>query len=197
MQFEQASNYIQEELKSKLSPILFYHNYAHTMYVLKSAIEIAEAENISDNESLTLLKTAALFHDTGFLKTYEGETEAEACKIAEEALVKFDYTKEQIEIICRMIMKTKMPQQPVTHLEKILCDADLNYLGTESFVSIGNNLLKELNAHGKEIGEKEWDELQIDFLSSHHYWTESAIAKRENKKTENLNRLKQLVYQNK
>ena len=197
MQFEQASNFIQQELKDKLSPDLYYHNYHHAMYVLKSAVEIAEAENIMDEEQLTLLKTAALFHDTGFINVYEVDAEEEACRIAEESLVNFGYSKSQIEIINAMIMKTKMPQEPETHLQKILCDADLNYLGTENFISIGNNLLKELNAHGKNLSEKEWDDLQIEFLSSHRYWTNYAIAKREGKKTENLNQLKQLVYQNK
>ena len=154
MKFTEASLYIQEELKNKLSATLFYHNYLHTMYVLKSAIEIAEAEKIKDADELTLLKTAALYHDSGFINVYDLVTEEEACKIAEEALKRFDYSKVQIDIICRMIMKTKMPQEPETHLEKILCDADLDYLGTENFVPIGNNLLKELNAHDKNISEQ-------------------------------------------
>ena len=197
MQFEKANHFIQEELKTNLSPDLYYHNYNHTMYVLNSAIELAEAEGITDEEQLTLLKTAALFHDSGFLNVYETEAEEEACLIARKVLARFEYSMAQIEIICELIMKTKMPQVPKTHLQKILCDADLDYLGTDNFISIGNNLLKEYNAHDRNIGEKEWDELQIDFLSNHHYWTSSAISKREKKKNDNLNRLKLSVYQNK
>lgn len=197
MEFEKASNYIQEVLKTQLSPLLFYHSYAHTMGVLKAAVEIAKDENILNEQELLLLKTAALYHDSGFLNTYENNTEEEACVIAREVLPKFDYNSFEIETVCKLIMKTKMPQQPETHLEKILCDADLNYLGHDNFIVIGNKLLQELNAMGKPIDEKEWNKLQIEFLQSHHYWTATAILNRENKKAEHLQRLKDSVLINK
>ena len=110
-----------------------------------------------------------------------------------KARVQFDYNSFQIESVCKLIMKTKMPQTPETLLEKILCDADLNYLGQDDFIIIGNKLLRELNAMGKNISEKEWNKLQIDFLEAHHYWTSSVISKRENKKAEHLQRLWQIV----
>ena len=37
--------------------------------------------------------------------------------------------KKDIEIICGIIMATKIPQRPKNYLEEIICDADLNYLG--------------------------------------------------------------------
>ena len=197
MEFEKASKYIQEVLKTQLSPLLFYHSYDHTMGVLKAAVEIAKDENIQDDEQLTLLKTAALYHDSGFLNTYDNNTEEEACVITRNILPGFSYNSFQIETICQLIMKTKMPQQPETHLEKILCDADLNYLGHDNFIVIGNKLLQELNAMGKTIDEKEWNKLQIEFLQSHHYWTATVISKRESKKAEHLQRLKELVLVNK
>lgn len=193
MQYEKASNFILDILKTRLSPLLFYHSYEHTLSVLKAAIEISIDENIQSKEDLILLKTAAVYHDCGFLNTYENDSEEESCKIAKEFLPAFDYNSFQIESVCKMIMKTKMPQNPETLLEKILCDADLNYLGQDDFIITGNKLLQELNANGKNISEKEWNKLQIDFLESHHYWTQTLISKRANKKAEHLQRLKIIV----
>ncbi len=193
MEYEKASNHILELLKTRLSPLLFYHSYEHTLSVLKAVIEISWDENIQSHEDLILLKTAAVYHDCGFLNTYEIDSEEESCKIAKEILPEFDYNSFQIESVCKLIMKTKMPQTPETLLEKILCDADLNYLGQDDFIIIGNKLLRELNAMGKNISEKEWNKLQIDFLEAHHYWTSSVISKRENKKAEHLQRLWQIV----
>ena len=90
-------------------------------------------------------------------------------------------------------MKTKLPQNPVTHLEEILCDADLDHLGREDFDDIGKKLYEEWLATGKHISEKEWNDIQIKFLSTHSYWTASARAKRDQLKLIHLQHLNQLV----
>ncbi len=190
MEFEKVSSYIQEVLKTQLSPLLQYHSYDHTMLVLKSAVEIASIELIHNKEDLIILKTAVLFHDCGFLKTYEKNTEEEACIVARKNLLNFNYSTNQIEIICNLIMKTKVPQSPSTLLEKILCDADMYYLGDDDYENISDGLFLELNSYGKNIGVKDWLEIQINFIASHHYWTNSCILNLEAKKQENLFRLK-------
>ena len=40
-------------------------------------------------------------------------------------------------------MATEIPQNPKTHLEMIMCDADLDYLGRYDFETISNNLYTE------------------------------------------------------
>lgn len=189
MQFQKAEKYITGLLKSQLPDSLFYHNYDHTIEVLNAAIEIAREEQIN-GEDLILLKTAALFHDSGFVNVYQGHEE-EGCNIAREQLPLFEYTHEQIEKICSLIMATKAPQNPQTHLEKILCDADLYYLGTDSFKERALTLLKEWRERGKIFSETEWHQEQIKFLETHHYLTKSAIANREKKKAEHLKKLKE------
>ncbi|HKR06800.1 MAG TPA: HD domain-containing protein [Bacteroidia bacterium] len=189
MQFREAEKYIKELLQSGLPGSLFYHNYDHTIEVLKAVIQIAHEEEIGD-EDLVLLKTAALFHDSGFINAYHGHEE-EGCLIARKQLPLFDYSDEQVEKICALIMATKTPQNPQTHLEKILCDADLYYLGTDSFTQTGQKLFREWLERGKIYSEKEWNQVQIKFLESHRYFTKSAIANAEKKKAEHLQKLKQ------
>ena len=191
MHYHKTERYIAEFLQSHLPENLFYHNYNHTLDVLNAVIEIAKGENVNGHE-LNLLKTAALFHDCGFTVTYHGHEE-EGCKIAREKLPLFDYSNEQIELVCSLIMATKTPQNPQTHLEKILCDADLFYLGTDSFKETGQKLFREWKEQGKISSEKEWDKMQIEFLESHHYLTRYAIENREKKKAEHLKKLKEKV----
>ncbi|MEO5572247.1 MAG: HD domain-containing protein [Bacteroidia bacterium] len=191
MQYQEAEKFIQNLLQSELPESLYYHNYQHTLEVLNAAIEIADGENIT-GEDLVLLKTAALFHDSGFVTVYQ-DHEEEGCRMAHQHLPHYDYSGEQIEKICTLIMATKTPQNPQTHLERILCDADLYYLGTDNFKTNGMKLFREWKARGKVETEEAWNLMQIKFLEMHRYLTKSAIANREKKKEEHLLKLKESV----
>lgn len=138
MQFEQAYAFLIHELAQKLQAHLAYHNVDHTKEVVQTSQYIAKAEGLSD-EDIQLLSTAALFHDAGFLEGYNNHEEL-SCKLARSYLPKFDYSPEQIEKICNLIMVTKLPQTPSDTLESILCDADLYYLGTDKYFPIAENL---------------------------------------------------------
>ena len=54
-----------------------------------------------------MLKTAAVFHDTGMLKTYVGHEEASVV-YARELLPSFDYAAEDLDVIEGLIMATKL-----------------------------------------------------------------------------------------
>jgi uncharacterized protein len=193
MGFSEAEKYISELFRLKLSSAIYYHDFAHTQDVINAAEEIAFAEKISDADELMILKTAALFHDCGFVNVYN-EHEEEGCRIARKHLPVFDYTQDEIDRICELIMATKIPQKPSTFLARILCDADLDYLGRDDYSTKAQKLFDEWKLRGKIHSEKEWNELQIKFLESHHYWTKSAYSRRELKKHEHLENLKKMVY---
>jgi HD superfamily phosphodiesterase len=84
MEIEKLQTFILEKLRKELPAWLSYHNVEHTEYVIRYAIELGEAENLSEPE-LKLLHTAAILHDTGFLSTYAGHEEA-SCGIARQYL---------------------------------------------------------------------------------------------------------------
>lgn len=102
---------------------------------MKQAVDIAKHEGIEDNNDLLLLKISALYHDVGFLTIYTGHEEI-SCEVVSHELYDFGFSKEQVDIICGMIRATKVPQQPQTKLEEIICDADLDYLGRDDFFQI-------------------------------------------------------------
>src|ERR1041385_2975288 len=176
MQIEKAEEFVAEFLQSGLSPLLMYHNYSHTHDVMLAAMTIAKEEGVVSENDLALLRTAALFHDCGYVSGYENH-EAEGCLLVQKFLPGFGYSGQQINTICSLIMKTKLPSKPETILEKILCDADLDYLGRDDFAVLGAKLYLELHNLKKVKDEKEWDEMQVKFLESHHYWTKSANEK--------------------
>src|SRR6202453_4851548 len=98
MEFEKAKAFILDKLERELPEDLAYHNIAHTRDVYSAAETLARMEKIA-GEDLTLLLTAVLFHDSGFLETPK-EHEQISCRIAREYLPRYDYTPEQIERIC-------------------------------------------------------------------------------------------------
>jgi hypothetical protein len=83
-------------------------------------------------------------------------------------------------------MATKIPQTPQTPLEKILCDADLDYLGRDDFYSIGSKLFEEMKTRGFVESEREWNLIQKTFLESHRYHTGFSRSNREAKKQQHL-----------
>jgi uncharacterized protein len=189
---KKVENYIYQKLKSNLSPTLTYHGFHHTIDVVESALRIAQAEGINDKESLIMLETAALYHDLGFISTYKGHEE-EGCRIAQLTLPKFDYSEDQILQICGMIMATKIPQNPQNILEQIIADADLDYLGRDDFELIANSLFIELREREMIPDLETWNKIQVKFLESHHYWTKSAIATRNEAKLKRIDELKKLI----
>ena len=185
MNYESVKNYILNKLEKELDPRLTYHSIAHTLDVLESAVRLAELEKISSKD-LLLLKTACLFHDSGMLVTYRGHEEA-SIQICSQTLPSFSYSKEETETVCRMILTTKLPQCASELLDKILCDADLDYLGRQDFFMIAHRLKYEwdiLDIHPTTL--QEWYKIQRDFLTSHRYFTESAVKLRQSYKMENL-----------
>ena len=85
-----------------------------------------------------------------------------------------------------MILATRLPQSPTTLNEKILCDADLDYLGREDFYTTGNKLFQEMLEQGAVENEREWNLVQRTFLVSHRYHTNYSITNRESSKQERL-----------
>lgn len=191
MEFEKVRVHIMQRIEAELPRNLYYHCYEHVQDVYCSAMNLAEMEGVVGNE-LTLLKTAVLFHDSGFIKGMNNHEEV-GCGIARETLPEYGYTEDQINAICGMIMATRIPQSPKNKLEEIICDADLDYLGRDDFWTIAPNLFRELRELGLLDSEQDWNRLQLKFLSGHRYFTVSAKGLRQAKKEAHLNKIKSIV----
>jgi adenylate cyclase len=191
IQFTDIQEIILDKLERELPDYLFYHNVKHTVDVVTEVELIGWAEGCTDEEIL-LLKTAGLFHDAGHTVVYDGH-EYQGTLIAREMLPKYNYTPEQIERICQVILSTKLPPQPTNLLEEIICDSDLDYLGRSDFIPVSNTLFEELKAQNKMGSLNDWNKIQVRFISGHQYFTKTARSLREVNKQLQIERIQSLI----
>ncbi len=172
MDYTAAEKFVIDKLRQELPEQFYFHDWQHTVSVIKYAEQIATAERIAPN-NLMLLKTAALFHDTGYFHIVKGH-EAMSVDFARQTLPVFGYPPEAIEQICSLIPATCYPQHPETELQEILCDADLFYMTTDSLNENAEKLRKELKAQGMSFTDLEWYKFELRFMESHKFFTQYA-----------------------
>lgn len=192
--YRKAERHIMRILGNKLSPKLYYHGIHHTHDVVQAAERLAILEGVVD-EDIFVLKSAATYHDAGFVEQYDAN-EPIGAQMAAEILPKYGYTEDQVEQVFKLIYATRIPHNPQSKLEEIICDADLDYLGRDDFHDIADTLRLELREHGKINSDRLWDEIQVKFLTQHKYFTDSAKKLRQAKKEEHLNQIKERLKLN-
>jgi len=193
--FAGAWQYALRRLEGELSPLLTYHNVAHTRDdVLPAAKRLATFEQV-EGEALNLLLTAVWFHDIGFVENRAAGHETVGIRIVTQILPRYDFSPAQIQIIGALILVTKIPQSPTTHLEKVIADADLDLLGRDDFWSLNQALRAETEALGRPTTDEEWYTGQLAFLQTHRYFTVSARSLRAGGKKQNIEKMLKLLEQ--
>lgn len=183
--------FVIHKLTHHLSPALTYHGVHHVKDVYNVCKQYIKRLKIKGREA-ELLLTGALVHDIGFLYTYR-DHEEKGVEIACELLSQYGFDKEEIDLISGLIIATKVPQLPKTELEKILCDADLDYLGRSDFDLISESLFQELQNVGILHDRLAWDNIQIKFLEGHSYHTNYAQKYRQPNESMRLEEIKRRV----
>ncbi len=186
-----VKDYVQNLFKNSGRESLVYHNYKHTVDVVNATEEIAKGVTLSKDE-LELVLIAAWFHDTGYIESYN-EHEEVSVRIATKFLTSIDFNKNKLDIITSAILATRYPQQPVSLLEKVLCDADLSHLGRKGYLKRSEALRLEWELMGQAESNGDWIANDIQFLSNHKYHTEFAQRKYFKRKKKNIEKLKLLA----
>ena len=187
-----AAEYALGRLARELPPSLTYHCLEHTRDdVVPAAERLAAAEGVQ-GEDLLLLRTAAYYHDLGYIEQYE-QNELISVRMAREALPAFGYSPAQIDVIASLIMATVMPQRPQTLLEQILADADLDVLGRDDFFERNRSLRTELAAQGQTYSDADWYREQLCFLQAHCFFTFAGRTQRSTGQKENTVRVERLL----
>lgn len=188
--FEHMRNDIINHLKSNLPEDIIYHDLQHTLNVEKAAMRLGRLEGLTDEEML-LLRTAALYHDAGFIYTYH-RNELHGVRLMERNLPRFGYDSEQIAVIRNMILATSRESKPVTLLEQLMCDADHDYLGRADYYVVSNKLRQEIEQFDEPMSEEDWMLFQIQFLEyEHEFFSITAKNIRERAKLNRISELKQ------
>jgi len=174
-------------LQTEIPDHYSYHGMSHTMNVLKVCNQYIRREKVTSEEA-KLLRIGALCHDIGFIVSNQNHEE-ESIVLAASLMTHYGFSDAHISIVKGLIQATRVPQNPKTSLEKLLCDADLDYLGRDDYYEISNKLYQELKTFKLISNKEEWKQQQINFLKAHRYHTQFA---RKNRQPAKENRIKEL-----
>ncbi|RNL52508.1 HD domain-containing protein [Pedobacter jejuensis] len=183
-----ANLFVDKLLNERLPLSMYFHNYRHTVLVLKAVTEIGNHSILTDIEKCTL-QLAALFHDVGYTETYMGHEDV-SIQIAAEFLKGENISDEIIDSVCKCIDATRFPQKPKDRLGMIICDADFYHLSLVDYPLYAENLKKEWQENlGIVYSAEKWDMLNVSLLSSHQYFVPYARKALEKGKQLNIKKL--------
>lgn len=190
--YEAARAHALQRLARDLSPVFLYHSLEHTRDdVLPAAERLAALAGVVQDD-LLLLRTAACYHDIGFVES-STDHELHSARLAIHTLPRFGYNSDQLEVIRSIILATQESSHPDTLLEALMADADLDVLGRDDFFERNQALRAELAAAGAVMDDAAWYARQFEFLQAHRYHTATARALRDAKKAENLSVISHLM----
>lgn len=164
-----------------------YHNFDHVEDVYKTIFKLGYFERLNEEENF-VLGTTALLHDIVF-NLGSKDNEEKSAELAKNYLPAVGYTAEQINLVCKLIIATKLPTNPATILEKIICDADIDNLGRRDFFEKSERIRIE-NGKEKNVG---WYEGLLKFIQSQKYHTETARKFRDDGLKENIQVLEETI----
>ena len=187
-----VDQYIRSLFRDELPVGIKFHDADHTLHptrgVIANANRIALSENISEHDR-ELLIAAAYFHDTGYIREYH-KNEPIAARMAGRVLKLVGYKPKEIETVQKMILATNLACEPKTHIEKILCDADLDNLGREDFFKLDAKLREGRRTRGIDVSDDiKWYKGTLEVMKNHRYYTKSQIRLREEQKQKNIDEL--------
>lgn len=187
-----AKSFVSELFTAELSNKYVYHNLNHTRQTAEACAEAAEAYSLAAKER-EVLQLAAWFHDTGYIKTYEGH-EAASVAYAQKFLKAEDYPEEGIAEVSRLITSTTAGQQPKDLLEEILHDADRISIGKKSFFRKAELLRIEWEVFlDKHYKQNEWDKLQQQYIMNTNYYTDYFRKQYGERREKNINKQRDAV----
>ncbi|WP_421763579.1 HD domain-containing protein [Ekhidna sp.] len=184
-----VKDYSVKVLSQELPENMTYHSINHTMDVVASALEIAEQQGLSE-EDTEIVHIAAWFHDLGYTKGCESH-EKNGAQMARDFLSAQGYASEKITKVADCIMATQMPQKPKNLLERIICDADMMHLADHNYFAKADLLHKEIEKTKVcKISESEWLKMNQEFLDKHCFFTDYARKNYESAVKENLKKVR-------
>ena len=152
---EKARAHVEALLKATKPDWVKYHNFEHAKAVARASKTIGTACNLSA-EALEVVMLAAWFHDAGYVEAIEGHEE-KSVEIAAAFLRDQGYPPKRIAKVAGCIRATKMPQNPGSLMEQVLCDADISHLARKDFLEVSELIRLEIEHRmGRKLSEAEW-----------------------------------------
>jgi len=167
----EAEIYVKDLLDKELSNDCLFHTINHTLEVVRNAEIIADYSNLCE-ECKDVLRIAALFHDVGYINSYENH-EVESAAYASKFLTSNNVDESIVKQVVESILATKMPQNPVDEISMVLCDADLMNMTFDDYFEQIDLMRQEWEKTGRaKLSKQEAYKTSLDFFKAHRYHTE-------------------------
>jgi len=182
---QQAERYIRQLLADQLSTDYVFHNYDHAQEVAGQCEDLAEAAELSEEETEDLI-LAGWFHDVGYIDGEDGH-EKRSAEIASNFLSDKTHPRDRIDRIEKLILSTHPDKSPEEDLEKLLHDATWSFLGRKRFFRRGELLLLERETvSGKKQSLEKNDKELLELILSERFLTASGRDEYATRKNKNI-----------
>jgi len=189
---KQAKVFVLNLLEKELPKVCVFHNGEHTIDVYTNSQIIGKEIGLS-HEDLNCLALAAIFHDVGYINSYD-DHELVSAEMAGQYLISIDVDEEKIKLVKRAILATKVPQKPLDLISKALCDADLMHLADDNYFESIEPMRLEWKLTGRSnLSEMEFHSQSIVFFAKHEYHTAYGKEVLSSKKAQTLDRIKAIL----
>ncbi|MFT4535482.1 MAG: hypothetical protein ACI9P5_002851 [Saprospiraceae bacterium] len=187
-----SRSHCQRILKSNLLSKYPYHNYQHTLEVVKACIDLCSVLSIDQVEA-SIVEIAAWFHDLGYIERYK-DHESTSIAMAKNFLLKQTNDQGLVREVVACINATRMPQKTSGILQDIIADADLAHLGQDNYFYRSILLRREWELFKNlKYPDLDWHFHNRNFLRSHHYKTEFYIEKVAPIKLKNADKIESIL----
>ena len=166
----ETAAYIQNYYASNSKEQHCFHNYNRTISIVRTCDALASTMDAGGQENkLALL--ASWFLEVGYTVDYLNSQEKSALLAAEYFTGK-GLEEEKIILIREAILSTKMPQQPISLVSQLVCDASAFHFGESNAFE---NLRKESAFVLKtKFTDEEWLIESINLFNEHTFFTYAA-----------------------
>jgi class 3 adenylate cyclase len=178
-----------ELFEKEASEDLLFHNLRHLKNISTQAELIGRAEQINDNEMVSL-RLASIFLHIGLLKDYNKPCNYSITYL-EEIAGNFGFGQDHITEASSVISDC-IKKKPGKKCGKILNDAMMDYYGRIDFIVLTKLLLTEKKKFGKLNDKKKWIKSQIKKVGEHEFITGTARLLRTMTLQEQIKELSEL-----
>lgn len=166
---EQSADYVSNFFSVKKN-VPLYHNFSHTLRVVKYAEALSKGENLDETDTFKV-KIAAYFHDVGYVISPKNHEEI-SVGICSEFLRGINQDQKFIDDVAAIILASHLDLKPTTVLEKIMKDADCGHITHKDFLDYTDLLRREQEIQNENsIDHDTWLTGTLNFFNRHQFHT--------------------------
>jgi len=165
--------YVRDYYAAHFNDQYTFHNYTRTVNIVRNCDALGVSMNLGGQE-LKLAHLAAWFSELGFSEDHRNY-QAKSVKLAREYFRTKKLDDGIFEKLEECILSTRVPQQPVSVISQLICDATMYHLAEKDSLQLADALRAEYAAVAQtEYSDEDWISEYIKMINNHFYFTRSA-----------------------